>query len=148
MVVEFSGFQSISSTSENPTFDFPDGIVANYPVQLIVETQEGCVDTVSKILVVNSDILFFAPNAFTPDGDEFNQTWDFSVSGVDEFNFELLIFNRWGEIIYESHDVNSSWDGTYNGQIVPAGTYIWIAHVKDVYTDDKRVFNGALEVMK
>jgi gliding motility-associated-like protein len=137
-----------TSTQENPSFDFPDGIVANYPIQLIVETPEGCVDTVNKILVVNSDILFFAPNAFTPDGDEYNQTWNFSVNGVDEFNFELLIFNRWGELIWETHDINSEWDGTYHGRIVPAGAYTWVARVKDVYTDKKKEFNGTIQVLE
>jgi gliding motility-associated-like protein len=137
-----------ASTSANPTFDFPDGVVASYPIQLIVTTAEGCVDTVEHILFVNSDILFFAPNAFTPDGDEFNQHWSFSVSGVDEYNFELLIFNRWGEIIWETHDINASWDGTYHGVLVPQGAYSWIARVKDIYTDKKKEFNGAINVLR
>ncbi|MNE29839.1 PKD domain protein [compost metagenome] len=137
-----------SSTYQNPTFHYPDGVVATYPVQLIVETPEGCVDTAVRILSVISDIIFYAPNAFTPDGDEFNQSWKFFVSGIDEYNFELLIFNRWGEIIWETHDVNSSWDGTYNGQPVTTGAYTWIARVKDVYTDSKKVFNGAINVLK
>lgn len=133
-----------SSTYDSPTFKFPDGIVDKYVIQLIVQTPEGCTDTVERILSVNSDILFFAPNSFTPDDDEFNQTWDFSVSGVDEYNFELLIFDRWGELIWETHDVNSKWDGTYNGKILPAGTYTWVARMKDVYSDDKRTLNGSI----
>ncbi|MNU73474.1 hypothetical protein D3C71_629560 [compost metagenome] len=137
-----------SSTYQNPTFHYPDGVVATYPVRLIVETPEGCVDTAERILSVISDIIFYAPNAFTPDGDEFNQSWKFYVSGIDEFNFELLIFNRWGEIIWETHDVNSTWDGTYNGQPVTTGAYTWIARVKDIYTDSKKTFNGAINILK
>ncbi len=136
------------SLIENPTFKFPDGVVDKYTIQLIVRTAEGCTDTVERILSVNSDILFFAPNAFTPDGDEFNQTWSFSISGIDEYNFELLIFNRWGETIWETHDIHSEWDGTYHGKHVPAGTYTWIARVKDVYTDSKKEFNGVIDVLK
>jgi gliding motility-associated-like protein len=93
---------------------------------------------------VNSDILFFAPNSFTPDDDEFNQTWEFAISGIDEYNFELMIFDRWGEILWETHDIHASWDGTYHGKILPAGTYTWVARVKDVYSDDKKVFNGSI----
>ncbi len=137
-----------NSTYQNPTFHYPEGVVATYPVQLIVETPEGCVDTTVRILSVISDIIFYAPNAFTPDGDEFNQSWKFYVSGIDEYNFELLIFNRWGEIIWETHDVNSTWDGTYNGQPVTTGAYTWIARVKDVYTDAKKTFNGAINILK
>jgi gliding motility-associated-like protein len=70
----------------------------------------------------------------------------FSVSGVDEYNFELIIYNRWGEAIWETHDVNAQWDGTYNGRIVPAGVYNWSARVKSTYDDNKRVFNGSILV--
>ncbi len=142
------GASPMTSTSENPTFFFPEGVMGTYTVELIVETAEGCVDTVEHDLIVNSDILFYAPNSFTPDGDEFNQTWTFAIQGVDEYNFELLIFNRWGEIIWETHDINSAWDGTYLGKIVPTGTYTWVARVKDIYSDEKREFNGYINVLK
>lgn len=137
-----------NSTYQNPTFHYPEGIVATYTIQLIVETPEGCVDTIERVLSVNSDIVFYAPNAFTPDGDEFNQTWKFYVSGIDEYNFELMIFDRWGEVIWETHDPNAAWDGTYNGKVVQAGAYTWIARVKDVYTDTKKTFNGVINAFK
>jgi gliding motility-associated-like protein len=137
-----------SSTYENPTFHYPEGVVATYTIQLIVETAEGCIDTIERVLSVNSDINFYAPNAFTPDGDEFNQTWKFYVSGIDEYNFELMIFNRWGEVIWETHDPNAAWDGTYNGKVVPAGAYAWTASVKDLYTDAKKTFKGAINIFK
>ncbi len=142
------GSEPNNSTYQNPTFHFPEGIVATYPIQLIVETPEGCIDTVERILTVNSDIIFYAPNAFTPDGDEFNQTWKFHVAGIDEFDFELMIFNRWGEVVWETHDVNSAWDGTYNGVPVKEGAYTWVARVKDLYWDNKKVFNGAINIIK
>jgi gliding motility-associated-like protein len=136
------------STQQNPVFNFPEGVISNYEIELIVETPEGCIDTVYHTLFVNSDILFFAPNAFTPDGDEFNQTWKFSVDGIDIYNFELLIFNRWGQIVWETHDTKSEWDGTYNGEIVPAGSFTWIARVKDIYTDKKKEFKGNINILR
>ena len=137
-----------NSTYENPTFHYPEGVVGTYTIQLIVETPEGCVDTIERVLSVNSDIIFYAPNAFTPDGDEFNQTWKFYVSGIDEYNFELLIFDRWGEVIWETRDPNAAWDGTYNGKVVQAGAYSWIARVKDIYSDSKKTFNGAINIFR
>jgi len=137
-----------NSTYQNPTFHYPEGVVATYTIQLSVETAEGCIDTVERVLSVNSDIIFYAPNAFTPDGDEFNQTWKFYVSGIDVYNFELMIFDRWGEIIWETHDPNSAWDGTYNGKVVQAGAYSWIARVKDIYSDSKKTFNGVINIFK
>ncbi len=137
-----------ASYSENPTFSFPDGVVATYPVKLTVTTAEGCTDSITRILNVISDILFFAPNAFTPDGDEFNQSWDFSIIGIDEYDFELYVFNRWGETVWETHDVNATWDGTYQGKVVPTGTYTWRARVKSLESDEKREFSGSFSIIK
>ncbi len=137
-----------TSTDNNPSFKFPDGIVATYPVQLIVTTPEGCIDTVENILSVMPDVIFFAPNAFTPDGDEHNQTWKFVVQGIDVYDFNLLIFNRWGEIIWETNDVNAEWDGTYKGEIIQAGAYTWVSRVKDFNTDKKREFNGSINIIR
>ena len=96
------------------------------------------------------DVLFYAPNTFTPDGDEFNQTWKVEVSGIDEFNFELLIFNRWGEIVWESRDPNVGWDGTYgkDGRPVQDGTYAWVARVAVPYNDDKLEYSGSINVIR
>ena len=94
------------------------------------------------------DVLFYAPNTFTPDGDEHNQDWGISVEGLDIYNFELFIFNRWGQIVWESHDTSSKWDGTYNGEVVQAGTYVWKASGKDTLNDGKYEFNGYINVLK
>ena len=120
----------------------------SYPVTLIVETALGCLDTTTINMNVITDILFFAPNAFTPDGDELNQTWKVEVAGVDIYDFELFIFNRWGEIIWETRDPSVGWDGTYNGKIVKTGTYVWRANMKDLYTDKKVQFNGNINLLK
>ena len=137
-----------TSSAANPVFKFPEGYTGVYTIQLIVETAEGCVDTIDRQLTVNTDIIFYAPSAFTPDGDEFNQNWTYFVSGVDEFRFELKIYNRWGEVIWETKDISSSWDGTYKGKIVPPGTYNWTAKVKDIYSDKKKEFSGSLSVIR
>jgi gliding motility-associated-like protein len=140
-----------SPTSSNltiPTFTFPEGEVGQYPVTLMVETELGCRDTVTYLMNIVEDVLFYAPNTFTPDGDEFNQTWQPVVSGIDESNFELIIFNRWGEIIWESRDPNVAWDGTYNGKLVQDGTYAWVARVGVPYNDDKLEFSGSINVIR
>ncbi len=136
------------STSKNPNFTFPQGVVGQYPVTLIVTTDFGCTDTVTYIMNVVQDVIFYSPNAFTPDGDEFNQTWRVYIEGIDIYSFELYIFNRWGEVIWESHDPEGEWDGTYNGKTVPAGTYIWRASAKDAINDGKYEFNGYINILK
>ncbi len=150
-VISWSWFSPYSnpttSNQTQPAFDFP-GVAGIYPVTLIVETALGCVDTLIINMNVHNDILFFAPNAFTPDNDELNQTWKAEIQGVDIYDFELFIFNRWGEIIWETHDPSVGWDGTYNGKIIQTGTYQWKANVKDLYTDKKVEFTGSINLLK
>ena len=135
------------SNSEDPWLTFPSEL-GSYPVTLIVETERGCLDTTILELNIVDDILFYAPNTFTPDGDEFNQNWRPYVLGIDIYRFELYIFNRWGEIIWESHNPEASWDGTFNGAPVQAGTYTWVARVKGLHDDNKVDFNGYINIIR
>ncbi len=137
----------MSSGISDPKFSFPEEVGA-YPVTLSVVTEHGCVDTLTLYLHVVQDILFFAPNSFTPDGDEHNQVWKASIQGIDKYDFDLFIFNRWGEVIWESHDPSIGWDGTYKGKIVQGGIYTWSARVKDLYNDSKHEFNGSINILK
>lgn len=137
-----------SSNLEAPTFVFPDGIEGVYPVTLIVTSYHGCTDTVTMNLVIQDDILFYAPNSFTPDGDEFNQNWKISLKGTDIYGYHMQIFNRWGEIIWESYDPSIGWDGTYNGRVVEAGMYVWRASMKNKDDDGKHEFSGSINVLK
>ncbi len=142
------GSQPMQSTSTNPIFEFPEGVVMDYPVTLVVTTERGCVDTTTLYFNVIEDILFFAPNAFTPDGDEHNQSWKPMIEGIDIYDYEIIIFNRWGQVIWESRDPNVAWDGTHNGKLVQAGVYQWKATVKSPYTDDRSVFSGSVSILK
>jgi len=136
------------SYSQNPNFTFPEGVVDDYPVTLLVTTEHGCQDTITLIMHIVQDVIFYAPNTFTPDGDEHNQQWQIFTAGIDIYDFDLFIFNRWGEVIWESHDPSATWDGTYGGQIVQNGVYIWRASAKDVLNDGKYEFNGYINVIK
>lgn len=136
------------SSQTNPTFVFPEGVTGQYPVQLVVETALGCTDTVTYTMNIVDDVLFYAPNTFTPDGDEFNQTWKIEVAGIDIYDFELIIFNRWGEIVWETRDPSVGWDGTYNGRPIQDGTYAWIARVSVPNNDDKIEYNGTINLIR
>ena len=137
-----------TSISQNPTFIFPDGIIDDYPITLSVTTALGCTDSITHELHVISDVILYAPTAFTPDGNEFNQNWKIFVQGIDESQFKLYIFNRWGEIIWETNDVHAAWDGSYQGRPVSDGVYSWTASVKDLYSDKKRPFIGSINLIR
>lgn len=136
------------SSLEDPKFTFPEGVEGIYPVTLIVTSYYGCTDTITLDVIVEEAILFYAPNAFTPDGDEFNQTWKMVLRGGDLYGFNLKVFNRWGEIVWETNNPEVGWDGTYNGKPVPQGMYTWRMSVKHKNDDGKDEHNGVVNVLR
>lgn len=136
------------STEENPTVQFPDGEVGNYLVTLAIQTQSGCTDTVSKLVPVLPEVLIYVPNTFTPDGDEYNQSWQAIMAGIDVYDFELNVYNRWGEKVFQSFDITVPWDGTYNGQVVPGGVYTWTIRAKNAINDASYEYNGYLNILR
>lgn len=136
------------SNLESPTISFPDGEVGQYEVTLITTSEYGCVDTISRIVDVISEVIIYVPNTFTPDNDEFNQDWGIVVEGLNVSGFNLQVYNRWGEMIWESNDPSSTWDGTYKGQIVPNGTYSWLIQASDFASDAKYTWNGSVNVLR
>ncbi len=101
----------------------------DYEIVAIGYNDLGCPGdpVVFNVVVTQCEpLIYWVPNSFTPDGNEYNQTWGAILTNglsVDEFN--LQVYNRWGEIIWETSNPSIQWDGTYNGQIVPNGTYVW-----------------------
>jgi gliding motility-associated-like protein len=144
----FPGAYPTTSTSEKPSIFYEPGVIGSYQVYLYVENIHGCIDSIQKELVVLPSITFFAPNSFTPDGDEFNQTWKFYANGIDENNFVLRIFNRWGQLIWETQDPHRDWDGTYNGELVQTGVYTWYATVKAIQTDEIQTYSGMINLIR
>ena len=135
------------SWEDNPTSSFPEGEVGEYQVELIVTSQFGCKDTAEAFIPVVPEVIVYAPNAFTPDGDEHNNSWRVFISGISLDNFDLEIYNRWGEILWESHDPEASWDGTYGGKLVEEGTYIWKMRAMDMFTDEKFEWEGHITIL-
>jgi gliding motility-associated-like protein len=142
-----SGNPSYSELTHVRTL-FPDGVEGQYKVMLIATSEFGCIDTTEQIVIVLPEIIIYIPNTFTPDNDEFNQSWGIYIEGIDIYDFELLLYNRWGQIIWESHDPTAKWDGTYSGKYVENGTYTWIIRTKDLVNDAKYVYNGHVNVLR
>lgn len=103
-------------------YTYPDpGIY--YPYQ-IVKNQYGCRDTSMKRIEVTPIIPIMVPNAFTPDGDDFNNT--FKPVLYKPQNYLMWIYNRWGELVFMSENPDAEWDGTYaDGNKCPDDIYIW-----------------------
>jgi gliding motility-associated-like protein len=103
----------------NNTYEFP----GEYLVTLIAEDLKGCTDTITKPIRIREEHFIYIPNAFTPDGDRFNNF--FEASTINIRSLSILVFNRWGEVVYSSESVDFKWDGSYNGTKVRDGVYVW-----------------------
>ncbi len=138
-----------SATTENVlNVSFPPDVPGLFPVTLVTENEFGCVDSITKYVSIINEVILYAPNTFTPDDDEFNQSWEFHISGIDIYDFSVLIFNRWGEVVWESHDPEVGWDGVYNGKIVQDGTYTWFMECADGQNDKRYTFEGHINVIR
>ncbi len=133
-----------TSTEENPNHTFhgvdPDETVN---VCLFVVSEHGCADSICRPIKFYGDFLVWVPNTFTPDGDEFNNQFKpiFSKDRMIE-DYNLMIFNRWGELIFESHDPEFGWDGTYHEEFVQDGVYTWTIDVKDGLKNKSQKYIG------
>lgn len=140
------GFGSIN---ENPTHLFPDHEPGDYEVMLIAISDHGCRDTTFRTVYVGEDLIYYVPNAFSPDGDEFNNVFlPVLTAGFDTRSYHLQIFNRWGELIFESLNYEQGWDGTYHDELLLDGTYIWKIKVKNKYSDKKVELKGHVTLLK
>lgn len=146
---QISGPNGYTYSTSNEEFNLElDGGAGGYYVCLIVSNTDGCSDTLCQAIEMREELLLFVPNTFTPNGDEFNNGLKAYAIGIDEYSFDMQIFNRWGEQVWESHDINVGWDGTYNGQVCQDGTYTWKIRVKDLYTDEHLDFVGHVNILK
>ena len=142
-----------TSNNSNPTYVYDaESGEEEYEVTLVATSEYGCSDTVSTVIPVIEELIFYVPNTFTPDDDIHNPTFKpVFTSGFDPQDYTLLIFNRWGEVIFESRNADIGWDGTYSkesNQIVRDGTYIWKIEFKTKYTDERKVKVGHVNILR
>lgn len=98
-----------SDNIENPVHVFPQE--GEYQVGLVVTDVNGCIDSTTIKVVVNPDSQIWIPNAFTPDSDYNNATFKPKARGYKTEGYSMLIFDRWGELIFESNELETGWDG-------------------------------------
>jgi gliding motility-associated-like protein len=94
-----------------------------------IPTDNAITPSVSNRIVIIKNPNLFYPTAFTPDGDNLND--QFNVFGQYITEFEMNIFNRWGELMFSTQALDEGWDGTYRGKEMPEGTYTFVALITD-----------------
>ena len=121
---QFDRFET--STKQNPTFTFPDtGLMK---IRLIVTHPKGCKDSLTQYLDIRPEIRWFMPNAFTPNGDGTNDGFFGKGFLFGSTDFQMSIWNRWGEKVFETTDPTEEWNGRQmnTGGASPAGVYVYV----------------------
>ena len=139
-----------SSTSIHQ-FSFGDGLTSSdslfyhtfnepgrYTFEHYVINEFGCSHTSEQEVWIKPDFLFFPPNSFTPNGDGLNDEFLISVDGV--LDYDIKLFNRWGEVIFNTKSPTNGWNGKLKGKDVPSGVYTWKVELKTIdHTIHKKI---------
>jgi len=115
----------------DPTHMYSD--TGYFDITLTLTNEFGCQSVYTQTIHIEGDYIFFAPSAFTPNGDGKNDVFFPKGVGIDAMTYEFYVFNRWGELIFESHNKDIGWDGTHKGTPVQIDAYVWLVRT----TDDK-----------
>ena len=125
----FGDILNSSSTVKNPSFTYSE--LGTYTITLMVTSDYGCTDIDSQTVYIESDYTVYIPKAFTPDGDGLNDFFILKGTGIDDF--EMAIYNRWGERIYETANIEKPWNGRFKNtaEICKQDVYIYQLWLKD-----------------
>ncbi len=137
-----------SSYVQHPVYFFPNDEPGCYDVTLIADNADNCPDTVTQEICIDPEYSIYFPNVFTPNADGMND--GFIGIGEGILDYRMWIFDRWGNLIYYTEDINKPWNGTVqgkSGEIVQEDVYVWKADVVDVFGRGHK-FIGHVTVIK
>ena len=140
-----------SDTIQNPSHTYPNDNtgIHYYTVTLFITDQHGCTSTVDHVVEVDPEFTFYVPNCFTPNNDGTNDL--FFTYGVGVVQFKMWIFDRWGNKIWWTDDMNKGWNGKVLGgasdEVVQEDVYVWKVQLTDVF-DKKHSYVGHVSVIK
>lgn len=132
----------------DPTHLYSD--TGYFDITLTVFSVNG-VDTCESVSIqtihVAGDYIFFAPSAFTPNGDGKNDVFIPKGFGIDDMFYDFYVFNRWGEQVFESHNKDFGWDGKHKGILVQIDAYVWLVRTTDT-SGESHEYVGNVTVVK
>ena len=127
----------------NPIYEYQD--TGYFTVTQIVISNFGCRDTTQREVWVKGEYVLFIPNAFRPNGASKNNT--FFPKGMGITKFKMIIFDRWGEKLFETNSLDEGWDGTYKGKFVELGVYVYKIFTEDVLEEDHK-YIGRVNIIR
>jgi len=135
-----------SSTQQFPVHTY--ATFGTYLIEQIVTNIHGCLDTAYQEVIIDPDLLIYVPNVFTPDGDGTNDGFRPSLDGFAVREYNLTIWDRWGELIFQTKDENEAWDGTMGSQPVQDGVYVWQVELRAQSFVGRRKLRGHVTVLR
>ena len=142
------GDGTLATGQEPPNHLYPESPhEKKYLVQLIVQNELGCYDSFSTSLIKLQSCSVAVPNAFTPNGDGKND-YLFPLNAFAVRDLEFKVYNRFGQQVFETREATDKWDGTRNGLLQPAGTYIWTLHYSEGSTGKNFTLRGTVVLVR
>lgn len=138
------GSSEVFDPNTNPSHVY-NGDKDKYRIKLVIFNQGGCKDSIETEICFRDTVVVFIPNSFTPNSDNRNENFFAIANGAR--TYKLIIYNRWGQIIFESTNPAQGWDGTYNNRPCPEGIYTYqlIYKGRKTFTQQKR---GSIILMR
>ena len=115
---------------------------------VVATNQDGCLGTTQFTVTVIPNYDIFFPNAFTPNNDGTNDLWQIfgNIGAIKQI--EVMVFDRIGEKVFESNDINFKWDGTYRGAYAQPGAYLYTAKVVWLNNYSNNTFKGSITLLR
>ena len=139
-----------TSSEEGPNHTFA-GNELGFTIVLTAISNLGCIDTAQYFIGYDPGLVYYIPNSFTPDGDMNNQVFNpVFTSGIDIYHYTMYIYNRWGEVIFESNDPSIGWDGSYGvkGKDAEVGVYTYQIFIKIPTFDERKMILGQVNLIR
>jgi gliding motility-associated-like protein len=137
---EWNFYDQFISSEKNPTYIFPNNESGTYLICLEAKNDVNCIDEKCQTIRIEGVNSVYIPNTFSPNGDEYNNIFRPIIRDISPENYEFNIYNRWGELIFNTINRSEAWDGTHQNKSCPNGTYSWTL----IYTEN----NGNRKFLK
>lgn len=138
----------VGSSEESPSHTYAaPNITTPFVVKFSIADSFGCSSTVQKTIKVYSSCYLAVPNAFTPNGDGRNDfLYPLNAIKAEKLNFR--VYNRWGQLIFQTNTWKQGWDGTYKGVPQAAGVYVWFLTYVDRDYKQPRQMKGTAALIR
>ena len=136
-----------TSTTQNTSYTYAD--TGYYVVILEISNEFGCKSITGDYVRILPDVAVYIPNSFTPNSDGTNDLFNPMGVGIDGEKYELIIYDRWGSLIFQSNSPAKGWDGIVMGgsEAAQQDTYVWKVRFDDILGQKKR-YTGHVNLIK